>query len=128
MKPLSDSILRHISNDLASMTAIDVAERVENGLHEDAADMPYPLASVVCIGHDRYLVGEISYVNCGSQPATYSLRGHPDLGTTPSTRAWKDHEDLQLVMLPSQETWTMLKDAVRIDQESRIMTVVPARG
>lgn len=128
MKPLSERILRHISTDLASMTATGIADQVERSLHEDAADMPYPLASVVCIGAERYLVGEVSYVNCGSQPASYSLRGHPDLGTSPSTHAWKCHEDLQIVMLPSPETWTMLKDAVRLDQASRVVTVAPARG
>jgi len=95
-------------------------------LHDDA--MPYPLASVVGIGADRYLVGEISYVNCGSQPASYALRGHPGLGTSPSTHAWKAHEDLQLLLPPSPATWAMLKDAVRRDQDSRIVTVVPARG
>jgi hypothetical protein len=95
-------------------------------IHDNA--MPYPLASVVGIGADRYLVGEISYVNCGSQPASYALRGHPGLGTSPSTHAWKAHEDLQILLLPSPATWAMLKDAVSLDEQSRIMTVVPARG
>ncbi len=89
------------------------------------AQIPHPIASVVDTENGRYLVAGLSYENCGSQPASYSLRGHPDLGTPPSTHAWYAHADLKIERQPDVDSWAMLRDAVAIDQRSR---VVPTHG
>lgn len=90
-----------------------------------AAQIPYPIASIVDTEHGRYIVAQLSYENCGRQPASYSLRGHPELGTTPSTHAWYAHADLTMERQPDADTWSMLKDAVALDQQSR---TIPTHG
>jgi len=88
---------------------------------DDANDIPHPIGSVVLVSGMGYLVAEMSYVNCGRQPATYGLRGHPDFGTEAYMRAWCNHEDTILVSMPTAQTWTMLREAVAIYERSRVM-------
>lgn len=86
------------------------------------------LPATAARGCGRYLVAEVSYVNCGSQPASYALRGHPCLGTAPGSVAWKAHEDLHLIELPGARSWAMLKEAAAHDQASRNVSGNPTRG
>ncbi len=92
---------------------------------DNAGDMPHPIASAVVADGQGYLVSDICYVNCGDQPANYALRGHPDFGTSTRSRAWRSHAELTLVSQPTADTWAMLKEAVKIDERSR---VVPTHG
>lgn len=92
---------------------------------DDASQIPHPIATIVGTEHGHYLVARLSYENCGSQPASYCLRGHPDLGTTPCNHAWYAHADLRVERSPDAETWALLKDAVALDQRTR---TVPTHG
>lgn len=85
-------------------------------------DMPDGIASIVIDGQDgrARIIADISYVNCGDQPASYALRGHPSLGTDTWVTAWRNHVDLTLQSPPGPRSWNMLKDAVRLDEAASI--------
>ena len=90
----------------------------------DRQDIPHAVATIVAVDGmtGEYVVSEISYVNCGAQPANYALRGHPELDTEPGVSAWHAHSALRPMEGPNRRSWSMLKDAVRLDQESRTVT------
>lgn len=90
-------------------------------MHEQ--DIPYAVATIVGVTGlpGEYLVAEISYENCGTQSANYSLRGHPELKTDPGISAWHGHAGLHPKSAPDRASWSMLKDAVRLDRESRVV-------
>ncbi len=88
----------------------------------DRQDIPHAVATIVGVPGlpGEYLIAEISYENCGTQPAAYSLRGHPEIETNPGVSAWHDHQSLRAMEGPNRRSWSMLKDAVRLDRETRI--------
>jgi len=121
MDDLERSIRDQISEDLATPThAGIIAGRISRMIQREADGLPHPVSAIVEMDGLRYLVAQISYINCGSEPATYTLRGHPTFGTSPELNAWKTHDELELVAAPNAFSWRLLRDAVRIDQESRI--------
>jgi hypothetical protein len=85
-------------------------------------DIPYAVGAIMTVPGmpGQMIVAQQSYENCGEQPSNYTLRGHPDLGTGPGSSAWHTHRNLRQVEAPSGRSWALLKEAVRLDQQSRV--------
>ena len=75
--------------------------------------VPYPRGSVVRFVDDD----ELWLIDAVSARGLYSVVGHENYGNGGSGSAWHEHKTVELVNIPTADTWHMLQEAAVLDED-----------